>query len=256
MPVSISVVSHQQANLVFQLLRDIQHHCLNNDMEVIVTVNLEEKIPFKARDFAFKLRIIRNDLPLGFGANHNRAFHLSDSDYFCIINPDVRLTEDPFSRLMDSASNRKTGVVAPLIKNNKNVIEDSARRLPTPFRLLKRFLGRGEKAKIDYEIGKTPISPDWVAGIFMLFPCPVFAEMNGFDERYFLYLEDADLCCRLRLAGYKIILDPRVSVIHNARRDSHKSRQYLRWHVQSAVRFFGSRVFWSSWLTQFNKAFD
>jgi N-acetylglucosaminyl-diphospho-decaprenol L-rhamnosyltransferase len=250
MPVSLSVVSHQQSDLVFQLLKDIQSHCFHENLEVIVTVNTEEKIPFNPDDFGFKIRMILNEYPRGFGANHNAAFKWCNSKFFCILNPDIRLTGNPFPLLVDTASDRKTGVMAPLIKNNNNRIEDSARRLPTPFRLIRRIL-TPNRDHLDYPIGKDLISPDWVAGIFMLFPKEVFAEMKGFDERYFLYLEDADLCSRLKLAGYKIILDPRVSVIHNARRDSHKSGQYLWWHVQSAVRFFRSRVFWSSWLAQF-----
>jgi N-acetylglucosaminyl-diphospho-decaprenol L-rhamnosyltransferase len=255
MPVLLSVVSHQQADLVFQLLMDIQHYCLHKDMEVMVTINIKEKIPFKPDDFDFKLRVFQNDHSRGFGANHNAAFKMGGSNFFCILNPDIRLSQDPFPLLIDKASDRKTGVVAPLIKNNENGIEDSARRLPTPLRLLRRILTAPKSDRLDYPIGQESISPDWVAGIFMLFPSPVFAEMNGFDERYFLYLEDADLCCRLKLAGYKIMLDPRVSVIHNARRDSHKSRPYLRWHVQSAARFFGSRVFWSLWSAQFRMKF-
>ncbi len=190
--------------------------------------------------------------PKGFGANHNAAFRLRASQFFCVLNPDVRLTQDPFPLLMDTASDKKTGVVAPLIKKNENGIEDSARRLPTPFRLARRYW-MGKKSKIDYPLGNKILSPDWVAGIFMLFPSQVFAEMNGFDERYSLYFEDVDLCCRLRLAGYKIFLDPRVSVIHNARRDSHKNRQYLRWHILSGLRFFSSGIFWASWFRQISQ---
>jgi len=253
MSILLSVVSHKQADLVHGLLSDIERFCLYKDMEVVVTINVQEKIPFKEDDFNFKIRVIQNEHPKGFGANHNAAFRLRASHFFCVLNPDVRLTQDPFPLLKDTASNKKTGVVAPLIENEENGIEDSARRLPTPFRLFKRFWSGKKGAKFDYKIGNTLIFPDWIAGIFMLFPSQVFAEMNGFDDRYSLYFEDVDLCCRLRLAGYKIFLDPRVSVVHNARRDSHKNRHYLRRHILSAVRFFSSRIFWSSWLVQFRE---
>jgi N-acetylglucosaminyl-diphospho-decaprenol L-rhamnosyltransferase len=116
-----------------------------------------------------------------------------------------------------------------------------------------RFWNRGKGVKVDYPIGNTFIFPDWVAGIFMFFPSQVFTEMNGFDERYFLYLEDVDLCSRLRLAGYKIVLDPRVLVIHNARRDSHANWQYFKWHIFSGMRFFSSTIFWACYLKQFRQ---
>ncbi len=242
----VSIISHNQGNLAYFLLNDLQKFCPSGEMEVILTLNTREEVPFKSTDFDFNFKILQNERPKGFGANHNAAFKWCPSDFFCIINPDVKLTEDPFTLLKNTASSGKIGVVTPLIKNNENQIEDNARRLPTPFRLLKRYWPMEKEAKFEYKIGNTPISPDWVAGIFMFFPSQAFAEMKGFDERYFLYFEDVDLCCRLRLAGYNIILDPRVSVVHDARRDSHKNRRYFKWHIQSAVRFFCSRVFWSS----------
>ncbi|MEW6186778.1 MAG: hypothetical protein AB1585_13670, partial [Thermodesulfobacteriota bacterium] len=97
----------------------------------------------------------------------------------------------------------------------------------------------------DYPVGEAVFSPDWVAGIFLLLSSRVFALLNGFDERYFLYFEDVDLCCRIRQAGYRILLDPTVSVVHNARRDSHRKINYLGWHTLSAIRFFSSPVYWT-----------
>jgi N-acetylglucosaminyl-diphospho-decaprenol L-rhamnosyltransferase len=252
MPVLVSVVSHQQINLVFQLLKDIEGHSLHEDLEVIVTVNVQEKIPFKPGDFGFKLRVIQNEHPQGFGANHNAVFRKFNSHFFCILNPDIRLTRDPFPLLSAKLVDHQAGVIAPIIVNEESMIEDSARRLPTPFRLARRYWLDGKKSKTDYPLGNKILSPDWVAGIFMLFQSRAFSQMNGFDERYRLYFEDVDICHRLRLAGYKILLDPMVSVVHNARRDSHRNMKYLWWHFQSAVRFFSSRVFWSSWFSQFN----
>jgi N-acetylglucosaminyl-diphospho-decaprenol L-rhamnosyltransferase len=253
MSLLISIVSHKQGDLVYPLLKDLQYFCSDLDFDVILTLNLPEKLLFKKTDFGFKLEIHENERPKGFGANHNNAFKLRESQFFCILNPDLRLIEDPFSPFSPFFKNNKIGVAAPLIKNTENTIEDSARRLPTPARLLRRYLWNKKSDLLDYKIENKILFSDWLAGIFMFFKSSVFAEMNGFDERYFLYFEDVDLCCRLRLAGYQIILDPRISVIHNARRESHKNRQYLWWHIQSGLQFFLSRVFWASWLFQFNK---
>jgi N-acetylglucosaminyl-diphospho-decaprenol L-rhamnosyltransferase len=251
MSILISVISHKQAHLVQGLLSDLERFCPKEDLEVVVTINVQEKIPFKEDDFKFKIKVIQNKHPKGFGANHNAAFRLKDSHFFCVLNPDVRFIQDPFPLLAPLQTDERIGVIAPLILKGDHSVEDSARRLPTPVRLMKRIITSKKNDRLDYNMNKM-IYPDWVAGIFALFPRQVFDEMKGFDERYFLYFEDVDLCCRLRLAGYKIILDPRVSVVHEARRDSHKNRQYLKWHIQGAMRFFCSQVFWSSWLSQFN----
>jgi hypothetical protein len=82
------------------------------------------------------------------------------------------------------------------------------------------------------------ISVDWIAGMFMLFPAAVFAKLGGFDEAYFLYYEDVDLCSRLRAQGREVLVSSGVSVIHDARRASHRNPKYLRWHLSSMLRFF------------------
>lgn len=252
MSILISVVSHRQANLVYQLLQDIHRYCLHKNLEVILTVNVEEPLPFTENEFDFSLKIVQNTYPKGFGANHNAAFKSRPSDFFGVLNPDLRLTQDPLAPLSFLLSDKRIGVIAPVITNRDGLIEDSARLLPTPARLIKRCLKREKDAKLDYEVNNL-VYPDWVAGIFMLFPSPVFSEMNGFDERYFLYFEDVDLCSRLRLAGYKVVLDHSVSVIHKASRESHKNIRFFIWHVSSGLRFFSSRVFMASLLNRSNK---
>ncbi len=237
MSILLSIVSHKQADLVHKLLNDIEQFCLYKDMAVVVTINVKEKIPFNEDDFNFKIRLIQNEHPKGFGANHNAAFRLSASQFFCVLNPDVRLTQDPFLLLAHLRADEPIGVIAPLILTGDHAVEDSARRLPTPARLIKRVLNQ-KKGKLDYNMNKA-FYPDWVAGIFMLFPSTVFAAMNGFDERYHLYFEDVDLCSRLRLAGYKVVCDPKVSVIHHARRDSHRRLQiFIMAYVKRNQVFF------------------
>jgi hypothetical protein len=86
-----------------------------------------------------------------------------------------------------------------------------------------------------------PFSPDWVAGMFMLFRNELFREIGGFDERYFLYYEDVDLCFRLRQHGYDVVLVPDARAAHFAQRQSHRNPRYLLWHVRSLVRFLLSR---------------
>lgn len=210
-------------------------------LTVFLTLNVPEPVPFGASDFPFPLRIIRNTTGKGFGANHNAAFALALSldqiDYFCVANPDIRIIgQNFFSRLLTKAVGfADFGVVAPAVKNSRMELEDHARKLPTPFVLVRKFFG--------FEEPPTHSAPDWVAGMFMLFPKEVFARLGGFDEKFFLYYEDVDLCCRLRLAGYRIVVEPEAVVIHDARRASHRRPYYFYRHLSSALRFFLSRVY-------------
>ena len=100
-----------------------------------------------------------------------------------------------------------------------------------------------DNSRYDVKKGALSFYPDWVAGMFMLFPHEVFQNIGGFDERYFLYYEDVDLCARLTLANYRILLCSTVSVVHDARRSSHKNLRYMRLHLTSMLRFFFSSVY-------------
>lgn len=239
--VSISVVSHGQIHLVEHLLSDLDKYCQVSTFELILTLNLYEDLSFVTDDFTFPIKIIRNPKPLGFAANQNQAFSLATGEFFCVINPDIRLNDNPFPNLLACLHDASVGVVAPLIINEQGIVEDSARRFPTPRIILcKALVGRKNS---DYKVGEQIIFPDWVGGMFMLFSREMFSAIHGFDERYFLYYEDVDICARLTLLGYKVCLSPKSVVIHNARRSSHRNFRYFRWHVASMIRFFLSPTF-------------
>jgi N-acetylglucosaminyl-diphospho-decaprenol L-rhamnosyltransferase len=237
--VSISVVSHGQAELAGLLLADLSLHA-RTPIEVLLTLNVPEAPPFDPARFAFPVRVLRNERPRGFGANHNAAFQERKSKHFCVMNPDIRLEADPFPALIARLADPRTGIAAPLIRNPAGAIEDSARHFPTPWTILKKALRNSPE--IEYSAkGKEPVRVDWVAGMFMLVSSALYEEVGGFDERYFLYYEDVDLCARLALRGRRVVLCPEVTVIHDARRQSRRSLRYLRWHLSSMLRFFLSR---------------
>jgi len=225
----------------------LQKHC-SKEIEVILTINTKEKLLFTESNFSFPICFIQNKEKKGFGTNHNKAFNHAKGHYFCVLNPDVRLNENPFSDLIDCFKDKSVGVTAPLIKDEKGNIAENARKFPTPLILFKKLLHI--KKKYDYNLGVNIFSPDWVGGMFMLFPSKAFKEIGGFDEKYFLYYEDVDLCARLRLYGYKIIHYPFVSAIHKAGYDSHKKIRYLAWHLFSIIRFFTSRAYINSVIKQ------
>lgn len=240
--ISLSVVSHGQLTLVQNLLEDLQRYCMGEalSIEVILTLNLPEQVSFDLGRFSFPVRVITNILPKGFGANHNEAFKLATGRLFCVINPDIRLMENPFPLLVAHLL-KSTGVIAPLVRNTQGRIEDSARLFPTPWHILLKAIRH--KRVPDYVIGHECLQPDWVGGMFMLFQRNAFSSMHGFDERYFLYYEDVDLCARMKLRNFTVVLCPQVSVIHDARRSSHRSVRYAMWHLRSMIRFFLSKPF-------------
>jgi len=236
--ISISVVSHGQADLVASLLSDLAG-CGATDIEAIVTVNVPEMPGFGPATVPFPLEVTRNDAPRGFGANHNAAFRRSRGEYFCVLNPDIRIRANPFPLLVDALQDPRIAVAAPLVLGPDGEIEDSARRFPTPGILLRKLLHLHTKR--EYPLAEPVAFPDWVAGMFMLFRRDAFDALNGFDERYYLYYEDVDLCARARKRGMEVALVTGASVTHDARRTSRRNLRYMLWHARSALRFLATR---------------
>lgn len=234
---TVSLVSHGHGAMVWRLVDQLV--VCAEVTQVIVTLNIPEAIPVTLHD---KVILIENDMPKGFGANHNAAFALANGEFYCVINPDIELTQNPFGSLGGSLADLSVGLVAPLVVGTAGVPEDSMRCFLTPRSMVKRVLGLDSGA---YSVrqGDCDFTPDWVAGMFVLFRSEAYAKVGGFDERYFMYCEDADICIRLWKAGYKVVGCLSTCVIHNAQRASHRSFKHLSWHVRSLARYFLSHSF-------------
>lgn len=230
--ISVSLVSHGHGSMVWQLVEQLI--VCPEVTQVIVTLNIPETCSAELHD---KVCLLRNDIPKGFGANHNAAFTLASGDFYCVINPDIELTQNPFSTLAEVLVDRGASLVAPLVVGATGLPEDSMRRFLTPWGMVKRVLGFDSGAYY-LQPDEVYVEPDWVAGMFMLFHSKAYASMGGFDERYFMYCEDTDICTRLWKAGHKVVGCLSVSVIHNAQRASRKSLKHLIWHLKSMFRYF------------------
>jgi hypothetical protein len=236
--VVVSVVSHGHGPLLRVVLQDLAQHCARRALHVEITLNVDEDYSINPEFYPFSVAMHRNAQPKGFGANHNAAFHRVRGGYFCVLNPDVRLTSDPF--VLISRLGEGIGIVAPQVLSLTGNIQPTARHLPTPWRIAGRLLGIPPK---DYDMASGVVRPDWVGGMFMLFTHAAYKAVNGFDERFFMYYEDVDLCARLRLLGYAVQVDPAVTVIHDGAYASHRNWRHFRWHVTSMARFFLSGTY-------------
>lgn len=231
--VTLSVISHEQHSLVDTLLADLAGIQAPELAKIVVTQNLPEPPPAAEGLRLPTLRVIENLHPRGFGANHNSNFAHCETDYFAVVNPDIALTANPFPAMI-AALQRGAGVAAPLVLEPDGSISDTARRLLTPWELVRRRLPGYVP----------PAAADWFAGMFLLFRREAFESVGGFDEGYFMYCEDADICARLRLRGWSLALVCEARVVHAAQRTSHRHLRYLRWHVSSLARLWSSDSFW------------
>ncbi len=237
---TVSVVSHGHGAQVEQLLKAIRRWSDAHLKKVIVTVNVPGlDIGFfdhKAGDYPFVLRIIQNSEPQGFGANHNTAFQQCDSDYFFVLNPDLELPVNPFPALLTALADSRTGCAYPIQTASDGGKQDFERDLPTASAILKRRF-----SKIAFHV-HTPPQARWASGAFMAFKASVFRSVGGFDERYFMYCEDVDICLRVQLAGFRLTR-AETTVIHHAQRQTLKNFRHLLWHLRSLVRLWNSDAY-------------
>lgn len=205
---------------------------------IILTINIKEHVleSLYDKEPCPRIKIIKNIRPKGFGANHNAAFKHCNTLYFCVLNPDIRLVSNPFDELLIYTNNPENGIVAPLAINLKGENEDNARHFLSFYTILQRKLNFGSDTYL-INNNEEALSVDWVAGLFMLCTKTTYEKVRGFDERYFMYCEDADLCVKVWRQGLRVILAPHVKVIHDARRSSRKNLKYLSWHFKSVLRF-------------------
>jgi len=238
--VDLSIVSHGQGFLVEKLLKDLARYQDSFD-KIVITLNVPESdfdVDVLLQD---KIVYVHNDTPAGFGANHNAAVALCESEIVCILNPDLRVESSPFDNLLETVSRQGVSLVGPRILSVDGKEEENVRPFITlPDIIEKVFSRTSSRSDTDYSTRTfcVPYPVDWVGGMFMMVRKDAFTAVGGFDEHFFLYYEDVDLCARFKKAGWIVMYDPRTNVIHDARRDSHTKMRYLKWHSASMLRYF------------------
>lgn len=237
--ITVSVVSHGHGEDILHLLADMAAFGEQRVAEVVVTINMPERTLFDrvaAHDWPFKVRLVQNPKPLGYGANHNQAFAQCQTPFFCVVNPDIRLARDPFASLLQVLQAPDAGCAYPWhIARHAESPMDPARELPTPQSLLHRYTA----ALLPHHCRPSC----WVNGAFLLFKTSAYRQIGGFDAGYFMYCEDVDICLRLQQSGWRLVGVPEAVVQHRASHASRRSLRHLRWHLQSLKRLWGSDAY-------------
>ncbi len=235
--ITVSVVSHGHGAMVIDLCNQLLGY--PEIAKVVLTLNIEESVEIPGDE---RFLVIHNHVPKGFAANHNAAFKQCNTQLFVVLNPDVVLTPFVFRDLLQGMIISKAKLIAPIVMSANNQLEDSVRRFPTFFNLLMKALGK-DISTYAVQPDKSYFYPEWVAGMFMMFDTKSFASVNGFDEAFYLYYEDVDICVRFWTMQYKIAVNQNTYIVHNAQRDSRKKLRFMTWHLNSLIRYFYKHLF-------------
>lgn len=181
---------------------------------------------------------------LGFGKGHNFVMPYLNSTYHAIINPDIILEHDALKVMIDYLNkNNDVGMCIPSITDEKGNRLSVYREEVTVFDMFIRMFCKGlfkkRKAKhtLQYKDYTKPFQVPFGQGSFLVIRTQLFKELNGFDDRFFMYLEDADLCKRVNQKS-RFMYIPDAVVIHKWEQGSHTNKTLFKYHIQSMRLYF------------------
>jgi N-acetylglucosaminyl-diphospho-decaprenol L-rhamnosyltransferase len=220
-----------------------------DDVLVVDNSDAEETIDIVSIDDR-KSRLHRASTNLGFGAACNVGAVMTDSDYLLFLNADLVLSDDACEKLCAAVeSGSQIAVVGPRIYGASGEIELSARSFPSLWTgvvgrssLLTRVLVALNRAPSGVSAALESSGPvDWVSGACMLISRRAFEQVNGFDESYWMYWEDADICRRLRERGWRAMICLDAQAQHSTGSSGRNERTIRAFHA-SAARYYERHV--------------
>lgn len=186
---------------------------------------------------------------IGFGRGHNLSIKMIKnlSKFHLILNPDVTFKLSVLPNLIaELEKSKQVSMIAPkvLFPNGKH--QYSCRRYPLVSELIARrfsflkplFKSTIFKGKYKDKNLKKSFFADYVTGCFQLYKTEDFVKLNGFDERYFLYMEDVDICRKIDLLGKKKLYFPEEEIVHVLKQGSSKDIKLFLRHTSSAFKYF------------------
>lgn len=250
--VSGCIVTYNNKDIIGKTIKSVLDCTKDVDFELFVVDNgsTDGTVELIEKNFP-KVRVIKskND---GFGAGHNKVLPLLDSKYHVVINPDIILKSDVITELAHFADEHEdVGLLSPQIRFEDGRIQQLGKKNPTLRFLASHRFHKGEKPSktmIEYCMLDKPTDKPFeitnATGCFMFFRTSVFKKIGGFDERFFMYLEDCDIARRVSLEC-KALHYPMAYVYHLWERGSKKSKKLLLIHVQSILKYFFKWGFFS-----------
>ena len=195
-----------------------------------------------------RIRYIHS-LNLGYGSGHNIAIKNAleeGADYHAILNPDIYWQDNVIEELSTYMnSHHECGLTMPRVLYPNGEMQYLCKLLPTPIDLiLRRFIPiKSWQNRHDYwyemhwtgydKIMEIPI----LSGCFMLLRCDTVKKTGGFDQRFFMYAEDVDLCRRIGKVSSTIYY-PGVSIFHEYAKGSYGNKKMLKMHISSIIKYF------------------
>jgi N-acetylglucosaminyl-diphospho-decaprenol L-rhamnosyltransferase len=215
--ISVSIVNTNNRELLLECLESVQRSVTADvNVEVIVLDNASQDGSADAVRRQFPgVRVIAQDFRAGFGANHNTVIRATRGRYVYVLNEDTVSDDWGFARLVSEVdAHPRVAALGPRLAYPDGRQQDSAWRFPTPLVAMLGVPTLG-KVGVTQSRGKRPRPVDWVMGAALLLRRQALDVVGLFDESFFIYFEEVDLCLRLHRAGWEVRYFPNVTVVHH-----------------------------------------
>lgn len=250
--IAISIVTYNSTE-TFKTLENLAKEILPHFKAQVFLFDNHSDENFRARLKTFeseKIQITYHTENTGFGFGHNYNARLTDAEYLVVCNPDILIDRESFQLLLEHiASHPETAFAAPkvlnpdgssqyLIRQKLDVFDYMLRFIP--FKLIKKIFDKRLAFYECREITERDTDQEilFASGCFMFYRKADFDAVKGFDERFFMYFEDNDICQKTRKLGKKIMYLPHAKVVHFYSRDSHKSGKVFSIFMRSMKAYF------------------
>lgn len=254
MDISIVIVSWNVSGLLRNCLRSVHAELERNDEFSVETFlidnsSADDTVDMVRREFPW-VQLIVNDRNVGFTRANNQALPLTSGRYILLLNPDTEMLPGLIRTLVTYADSHPTvGVIGPKLLFPTGRVQSSRRRFPryaTAFiesTVLQRYFPRNRLLR-EYYLADVPDDQlqevDWVVGACLLVRREAIGREGLFDERYFMYSEELDLCYRLKKAGWKVMYHPEARVVHHEAQSSDQDVLSRNIHFHdSKCKYFG-----------------
>jgi N-acetylglucosaminyl-diphospho-decaprenol L-rhamnosyltransferase len=214
---SVSIVNTNSRDLLLGCLESLQQSVTGDfGVELVVLDNASDDGSADAVRERFPgVRVIAQEFRAGFGANHNTVIRSTSGRYVYVLNEDTTSDDWGFARIVEYLdANPRVAALGPRLVYPEGRHQSSAWRFPTPSVSALGLLTLG-KVGVEQSRGSEPRAVDWAMGAALFLRREALDEVGLFDEDFFIYSEEVDLCLRLRRAGWKTRYFPGVTVVHH-----------------------------------------
>jgi GT2 family glycosyltransferase len=263
MKVSIIIVNWNAGSQLAEVIASITkfHHSLVSSVIIIDNASTDDSLAQveALKNLPFQLEVIRNQENRGFGAACNQGAALADSPYLLFLNPDTRIFESSLSvplAFMEDGENQNVGIVGAQLIDEYHQISRSCARFPTLAMFAAQSIGLNRLLGLhhlnmhmtDWAHDKTR-SVDHVIGAFYLMRRSIFVALDGFDERFFVYLEDLDLSLRAHQEGYQSVYLADAQAFHAGGGTSRQVKAHRLFYSLRSRLMYGFKHFhpWQAW---------